>query len=545
MVPPSGLTATVPLAGTDLALDSNPNPAVPAPSTPLPGGGSDLTLDFGLVSFMELCPPDGHPLVGPAGTLTWSVDIANDRVYVRYEQSRNINDNSYGTTRVGWGAYAPSGKNHNFADLVGSDKAEFAFTNADGTQVLRFVMDYITRSNLGAPPSGYRSLGVTGGDGSMIAGNASSILAYTTSLARNLNDTGYCVGGNCGAGGTDLLANSPPTVGPNDYTFSDATYDQWDFTNAYEVVIDGAAFGGAANFGTVALVTAHNSPPKAGNNALSPVPCDPSVPGTCSLDAGTVTFKKKQVKWPVTNTGVSVTSLTDVTLTWPATNGALRKIKIGKDVVWQGDAPWTAEGITLSAGDFVADTGKREIGPGKEESFTFEFDSNADTDLTLYQGQISFGDCVLDFPPLTEPPPPPVDVADFCVDAPGSGKPKTLTFVYTGENCTSNCNEQGDKATVVGNPASATPVYITASSTKKGKNAPSVPWFEGEVNLNEDFMLSSAAAAQTSLGTNNVITITAGQGGPILSTVTLHTSCSVPLLNGDFYGSLRLDGFSR
>ena len=70
---------------------------------------------------------------------------------------------------------------HTFKDLVGSDHAEFKLSDADGKLVLHFKEDYI--SQLASAPSGYASLGVIGGEGRMLAGDARDIVAASTSLA--------------------------------------------------------------------------------------------------------------------------------------------------------------------------------------------------------------------------------------------------------------------------------------------------------------------------------------------------------------------------
>ena len=123
---------------------------------------------------------------------------------VIFAQARSMNDNSYGMNAVGW----PGG--HKFGDLVGSDQAVFEFKDKNGNVVLNFDLDYISAA--AGTPSGYASLGVSGGEGNMNVGSASHVLAWNTSLARSLNDTGYCASGVCTVSGVNLLLNSPPTV---------------------------------------------------------------------------------------------------------------------------------------------------------------------------------------------------------------------------------------------------------------------------------------------------------------------------------------------
>jgi len=275
LIPPAGQTSTQSLAkGVPADTDSNPNPS----TVFLPNGGTDLTIDFGLVNGLELCPPAGSPSGTPstAGKLTWTV-LPNGDVSYRYEQNTGINDNSYGTGSVGWGG----SNGHKFSDLTSSDKAEFIFKNAAGAVVLDFFQDYISQTNTNTV-SGYASLGATGGDGSLVSGSAANILSVNSSLARNLNDTGYCVNKVCTVAGVNLLTNSPPTTGPNSYTLTNpAAHGQWNFVDAFEGVIKASAFG-ASGFGSVAVGLIHNSPAKAGNNAGTPTVCP--IPGSvCTL----------------------------------------------------------------------------------------------------------------------------------------------------------------------------------------------------------------------------------------------------------------------
>ncbi len=97
---PDGKKLTLVQVGNDRLVDSNTNPSA-APTSPLPTGGQDLSIDFGLVNYQDFCPPDGTTgLPIPVGTLYWGV-YANGDVHLRYDQTPALNDNSYGITRVG------------------------------------------------------------------------------------------------------------------------------------------------------------------------------------------------------------------------------------------------------------------------------------------------------------------------------------------------------------------------------------------------------------------------------------------------------------
>ena len=153
-------------------------------------------------------------------------------ISIAYDQFPAPNDNSYGDNAVGWGS-----KGHTFGNLTGSDKAGFQIIRDNGTVAVSFNVDYLTSSNLGSPPSGYRSLGPFGGDGGIVVNsnppltNTGTTICWDTSLSRNLNGPsgapcgGYsgtyftggvqtigkpatpgCMTANC----ADLLVNSPP-----------------------------------------------------------------------------------------------------------------------------------------------------------------------------------------------------------------------------------------------------------------------------------------------------------------------------------------------
>src|SRR5262249_9254224 len=113
------------------------------------------------------------------GELTTEV-LSNGNIKVTFIQCPCTNDNSYGANALGWGD-----KGHKFNDLVGSDQATFQFKNGAGQVVLQFKEDYLSRS--ASYPSGYGTLGVSGGDGGILVGSAASVLFVSSSLTENLN----------------------------------------------------------------------------------------------------------------------------------------------------------------------------------------------------------------------------------------------------------------------------------------------------------------------------------------------------------------------
>lgn len=211
-------------------------------------------------------------MVQNPGTLAWTTDAAGN-VFVAFVQPLSINDNTYGANAIGWGS-----KKHSFSDLTGSDKAQFNFTNGAG-QMFIYTLDYISQSK--TTPSGYASLGVTGGDGSVAKNNAkggqngggqvADVLAWGTSLAYNLNILGHK------SFTTDSPATTPRHLnadGTIDYSqgYNDpASAPGWRYEIAYEIEIAASAFG-PSGFSGVTVPFAHDSPSKFGENQIITVP---------------------------------------------------------------------------------------------------------------------------------------------------------------------------------------------------------------------------------------------------------------------------------
>lgn len=199
------------------------------------------------------------------------VEIAENEelVHVRLTLNPAFVDNTYGATAVGWGGDAQPGdgpkpkgpKGHKFKDLVGSDRAQFQLTNGRGELVLDFFVDYLSVDE--TKPSGYGSLGVLGGDGKMLLGDASAVVAATTSLDRDLNACGY----------STYVVDSPET--DEAYTPNPET-PGWDYRVVYDVWVSASAFG-AAGFGDATISYVHASPSKYPSDTVTvtPGPCPP------------------------------------------------------------------------------------------------------------------------------------------------------------------------------------------------------------------------------------------------------------------------------
>jgi len=199
----------------------------------------------------------------PSATIEQIIEVLDGRkvVHLRITFDPGFVDNTYGTNAVGWNAGAPAdagkmppkpGKGHTFKDLVGSDHVELKLFDGAGQLALHFKLDYVSED--ASRPCGYGTLGVGGGEGKMLAGDAASVLAVATSIDRNLNGCGYC-----------YTVDSPATDAA--YTPNSAT-PRWDYRVAYEVWLDAAAFGSAGP-GDMLLENVHASPSKAASNTIA------------------------------------------------------------------------------------------------------------------------------------------------------------------------------------------------------------------------------------------------------------------------------------
>jgi hypothetical protein len=220
--------------------------------------------------------------------LTW-VDNGNGTITIRATFAKTFVDNTYGTNAIGW----PNG--HKFNDLVGSDHVELSLLDKSGTKRMDFKVDYISQTN--TAPSGYASLGVNGGDGKMILGNASDVVSATTSLDQNFNNFGYV-----------LTTNSPATDA--NYT-PNPQYPKWIYDVWYEVTVKSSAFPGG--FGQPMIASVHASPSKTGNNSEDVIP----VPCVCDITGGPICKPTSNA----TSTVISGPSGVGYTYSWTGPNG--------------------------------------------------------------------------------------------------------------------------------------------------------------------------------------------------------------------------------
>ena len=384
---PAGYTFTLTCANDD---DGNPLNCVN-------GGYGSANVFHGSSFTYKFTAPEELPC--PAGRFTfqiadgdadeakWPAGGVGD-LLIKYDQFPAPNDNSYGINAVGWDG------GHTFGNLVGSDKAGVQLKNPGGTVVLSFNMDYISSTpRTAATPSGYASLGVNDGEGDMLVGTSDGI-SVTTSLANNLNKTGYCTlaaTNFCTVAGTNLLVNSPPTDAAHQ-TYDIANmpaHGLWDFHNTYYARISAARLtqlGYNSSWSVEPNLTVlHNSPDKE-------CPVAPPGPFSCNdITLGNKTFGSKEVKVDVNNINEDQNAvITGVHITWPAANGALKSVKVGGDVIWSGTIAGTSANLAL--GDLIADAAKRDIAKHNDADIKFTFANNVTQTLGLYTASLDFGD---------------------------------------------------------------------------------------------------------------------------------------------------------
>jgi hypothetical protein len=278
------LLPVFPGAGTSDAADPLPNgmlcDAVPLEPSPIPEAIQDC--------FFDKNDPT-HLAATLEQVLECAEETDTDTVHIRLTFHPWFVDNTYGANAIGWGAddapmmaeeppmpgdepmMMPKPRKgmggHTFNDLVGSDHAEILFRDANGELVMQFKLDYLTAD--AASPSGYASLGVTGGEGKMIVGDAAHVVKWMTSQDRNLNERGY----------DSYTVDSPATDA--DYTPNTST-PEWDYRVVYEAWISLEAFGDGG-FGGAEIEFVHASPSKAESNTIEVEPGEcppPPCPGT-------------------------------------------------------------------------------------------------------------------------------------------------------------------------------------------------------------------------------------------------------------------------
>jgi hypothetical protein len=123
-----------------------------------------------------------------------------------------------------------------------------------------------------------------------------------------------------------------------------------------------------------------------------------------------------------------------------------------------------------------------------------------------------------------------IDKSFAQIDCETEGKPISLTFKYTGGGCEKTTNDQEGKFTCSGTNDT---LLITVATTNSGYDITPT-----NVNLNGTFTVTDLLGEKLDSNSNFTLSNTGGT-----ESLTIHTSCSAPLVVGDVFGSLTLVDF--
>jgi hypothetical protein len=254
--PPGGGSFTCTLADDEFTWTCTGTEVTP-PTTPPPGSSSQLCFEVEPGTTGMPVPPEGYWAKITAKKVLYNGVPA---AYIHLVLTKAFVDNTYGEWAIGYHDATSIGGGHSFNDLVESDKMEIFVDDTKGNLSFHMALDYISQSS--SAPSGYASLGVSGGEGQVLTGQESDVLGAQTSLSVNLN-----------ANGPDyvLLKDSPET--DLNYT-PNPKYPKWIFDVWYEAWVKWSAFGSTGP-GKVYITGLHASPNKTAEKKPSvvQVPC--------------------------------------------------------------------------------------------------------------------------------------------------------------------------------------------------------------------------------------------------------------------------------
>ncbi|GIV30801.1 MAG: hypothetical protein KatS3mg029_0152 [Saprospiraceae bacterium] len=118
----------------------------------------------------------------------------------------------------------------------------------------------------------------------------------------------------------------------------------------------------------------------------------------------------------------------------------------------------------------------------------------------------------------------------------GGAKIRSLVLQYTGDDCTAtHHNQDPSKVFCDGNPANTSPVKIIVNN--KSNPDDGNKWFEGTVNLGENFTVAAANGGKSELSADTWVHIYDNQHN-LLQRIRFHTSCSQPIAAGNQFGSI-------
>ena len=226
---------------------------------------------------------------GDTGTLYYHQDSGTKDLFMAFIQPLSLVDNVYGPgTPVDYTGKDGVPKEHKFTDLTGSDKAQFKFSDSQGTLILDFTLDYLEgkgdkldkngeveyekdkitiKTDKNAPPYYSGLVDDTGAllskDAKVDTGEAADILDAATSMQYNWDTFG---------------TDHPELFGKDSSSPTESDLPGWIFDVIYEFKIAGSALGpDDFNPDMFNLEVVHDSPNKIGGNKVytaqsAPVP---------------------------------------------------------------------------------------------------------------------------------------------------------------------------------------------------------------------------------------------------------------------------------
>ncbi|MFC1823266.1 PEP-CTERM sorting domain-containing protein [Thermodesulfobacteriota bacterium] len=205
------------------------------------------------------------------GQVWFHQDAATKDVFVAFIQPLSLIDNSYGTTAVGWGAAAPSGKNHKVKELRDSDEMKSdAFGGTPSFDGVAFGIDYFDKDTLQTSFSG----GVADA-ASSFEWNYNEYNGTNPELFDFADDNAPSPTTNYTGGEVDY--DNPGTA----YTVTQAGLGDWIFDVIYEFKIDYDQDLTADQMkDKLALGTVHDSPNKIDKNKVGGIIDTPINGGT-------------------------------------------------------------------------------------------------------------------------------------------------------------------------------------------------------------------------------------------------------------------------
>jgi len=114
----------------------------------------------------------------------------------------------------------------------------------------------------------------------------------------------------------------------------------------------------------------------------------------CNLTAGALTTSKNPIEWPITNTGTTKETISEIDITWPTANGKLTKVLVDGGTIWDTKASPPSTVITVFKGSVDA----RSWTGGKTRKLRFQFEKSPVKDTSQYHITVKFTDgCSLHF----------------------------------------------------------------------------------------------------------------------------------------------------